>query len=298
MLGRLLGVVMLLIGLSGIAVSVAGVIGGRQAVDLVGVGLEEALLLTTDSLATVVDTLVLAKTTVSDVNTTLDTVEVAIVDAGQTITETRPLLMEISDVTSQEVPNSLEAVQQTIPNLELVAATIDDTLTTLNQFRIDETLSVPNPFGGEPLFTYDFNYDLGIDYDPAVPFEQSVTQIGGSLDGLAPHLTDLSTQIDVVNDNLEVISKDVLAIASDLSVINERVAEIDPLLDEYIRLVTEVNDQIRRLRTGATEQLETVKLAITIVMVWFGLMQLAPLYLGWELASGQRGRAHKPVEDK
>lgn len=277
MVRRLIGILMLLIGLLGVALSVAGVVVGRQIVDDVGANLESNLLLTSQSLDTMEESLVLAKTTVSEVSAGLDTMEDTAVQLGQTITETRPLLLQVNQITTEDLPQSVESVQDAMPEMVAVAAAIDDTLTILNNFRIDEE-----------IFGFSIQYDLGIDYDPVVPFDESVAQIGDSLDGLPGSLRQLETNLDVADENLEMIAVDVIAISEDLETINGRVAEIEPLLDDFITIVIEANDRTRESRARIGEQLEMVKLIVTGLMVWLGLTQIAPLYLGWELATGRR----------
>ena len=77
MLKRLLGLIMILIGLSGIAV---GWLGGRNAedvVDAIGITIETNLDLLSQSLDALEDTLILAKVSITDVTTGMDTVQTA-----------------------------------------------------------------------------------------------------------------------------------------------------------------------------------------------------------------------------
>ncbi len=276
MIRRILGFIMLFIGLSGLALSVGGVLVTQRLVGNVGQALDQSLRLVSDSLDTVLDTLVLTKTTVGQVNGSLTTVETAASNLSQTISQTRPLLEQIGQIASTDVPDSLEAVQETLPNVAEVAGTIDTTLRALNDFRIDETIL------GFPI-----QYDLGIDYAPATPFDESITAIGSSLDGIPDRLRTLKVYLGVTDENLVTISQDILLIAGDLKTINGSVANVQPLLDEYTSLITEVNDNIRQTRSSLSSQLEQFKLALIIVFIWVGLTQAAPIYLGWELLRGR-----------
>ncbi len=276
MIRRILGFIMLFIGLSGLALGIGGALVTQRLVNNVGQALDQSLRLVSDSLDTVLDTLELTRTTVGQVNDSMETVETAAVNLSQTITQTRPLLDQVNQIASTDVPDSIEAVQETIPNVAEVAGTIDATLRALNDFRIDQTIL------GFPI-----QYDLGIDYAPAVPFDESISAIGSSLDGIPDRLRTLETYLNVTDENMATISRDILLIAADLKTINSRVADVQPLLDEYTRLVTTVNDNIRQTRASLSDQLEQFKLALIIVFVWVGLTQAAPIYLGWELLRGR-----------
>jgi len=274
MLRRILGVAMLLIGLSGLAVSAGGAIYGRFLIDSVIQELDRSLDLAAQSLDTVKGTLLLAQTTAAEVNDGLDAVESAAINVSQTISQTRPLLGELGQLVSRDVPDSLEAVESTMPDMAQAAAVVDDTLTVLSDLHIEQTIL------GFPIY-----FDLGIDYAPEVPFEESVNQIGASLEGIAPRLRSLQVHVDATDGNLEAIGQDMVTLSEKVHTVNRSVADVAPLLEEYTRIVTETGDRVGQARIGLARQLNAAKLVITIAMAWIGLSQIAPLYLGWSLVT-------------
>ncbi|MCP5094770.1 MAG: hypothetical protein GY943_04380 [Chloroflexi bacterium] len=277
MIKRILGLIMILVGLSGVAIAVMGARTLPGLIDRVGASLVETLQLTSQSLDTVSDSLLLAKGTIADLNTTMVGIEENMDVLGQAINETEPLLDQAAAVGSSQVPDSIEAIQAAIPDMAQVAAAVDSTLSTLNRFRIDEE-----------FLGIEIQYDLGIDYNPTQPFDETVLSLGESLDGLPASLRSLQIYINVTKDNLDDISQGLFEISDDLSMLNGRLTEIDPLLDEYLRIVTETNDTTRVLRRQLNEQVEGAKTAVSVIMIWFAFSQLAPLYLGWELLAGKR----------
>ncbi len=280
MLRRILGVIMLMMGIGGILLAIGARIMLYQLLDNVVLEVDNGLQLTSQSLDNVEETLLLAKETVADVNLTMGTVQTMTNNLAQTINETRPLIAQSSVVATEQVPDSIEAVQEAIPALTEVAGTIDNTLTTLSKFKIERD-----------ILGFDFNYDLGIDYDPEVRFDDAVAGIGDSMDGLPESLRTLSIYLNIANENLDTMSTDILALSSDLGRLNEDIAQLDPILDEYIRLVIEVNDSLSSIRVQINEQVETAKNVATIAFIWLGLTQIIPLYLGYELVTGQRDPA-------
>ena len=140
MFRRILGLLMLLIGIGGIGIAILGAQTGHQLVDRVGTNFEQTLTLTSDSLDTVSETLVLAKSSIADINTVVTTTGTTANNLATTVEDTRPLLEQISTVATDQVPDSLETVQDAFPSLEQVAGVIDRTLVTLNSFRIDEEI--------------------------------------------------------------------------------------------------------------------------------------------------------------
>ncbi|MEZ4593528.1 MAG: hypothetical protein R3D55_20655 [Chloroflexota bacterium] len=279
MFRRFLGLLVLLIGVGGIVIALFGARLGHQLVDRIAANFEATLQRTSDSLDLVSETLALAKSSIVDVNAVVDTAGTTAENLATTVSDTRPLLGQISTVATDQVPDSLETVQDAFPSLEQVAGVIDRTLVTLNSFRIDEE-----------IFGFQFQYDLGIDYEPEIPFDQSVRDLGEGLEGIPDSLRAMEAYITVTSDNLETVSQDIRTLADELETVNGRLTEFDPLLDEYLVMVTEINDSTRQMRAQIEEESANLKQGITLAMVWLALTQIAPLYLGWELMTGRRER--------
>ena len=283
MFRRFLGMLMLLIAVGGIGLSLFGIRLGHGLIDSIAANFDQTLQLTSQSLDTVSETLLLAKSSIADVNNVMETAETTADDLAQTVNETRPLLTQISAVTSEQVPDSLETIQAAFPSLEQVAGVIDSTLVTLNGFRIDEQILGLN-----------IQYDLGIDYEPEIPFDQSVRELGQGLEGLPESLRALQIYINVTNGNLQTVSQDIRNLADDLNVVNGRINELDPILDEYLVLITDSNDRTRELRGQINDDVQNMKNGVTLVLVWLAISQIAPLYLGWELVTNRREAAVLP----
>lgn len=279
---RLLGILIFISGIIGVVIALGGFLFLPRLIDRAVATLDQTLLATNNSLNTVSDTLLLAKQSVGDVSQTLVTVQTNMDQLGQAVNETTPLLNQLSAVATDEVPQSIEAVQTAIPDMAQVAAIIDDTLTTLNNFRIDES-----------FFGIDLNYSLGVDYEPTEPFDETVLNLGEGLEGLPDSLRTLKVYLGVTQENLEDIRDGLFAMADDLETLNGRLDELDPLLNDYLQIITDTNDQTRLLRTQMNKQLSTLKLVVRLGMIWLVLAQLAPLYLGWELFTGQRNTTHR-----
>lgn len=279
MFRKVIGVLLLVIGLLGLAFSVVGVIMGQQAVDEIGTVLDNALDRTQDSLDTAADTLVLTKTTFDQVNSGLSTVGETADSVAQTLQDTKPMLDRVADVAAGDIPDGLEAIQEAIPGVAEAAGTIDDTLRTLSAFEVERT-----------IFGIPISFDLGINYDPEVSLDDSVVGIGQSLDGMPDSLRALRTDLDIAGDNLVAISTFVGEIAADLETLGGSVKQIEPLIDDYIQLVADVQQLIEKTQERLNTQLETAKLIVLLLFVWIGINQIIPLYLSWDIFTRNGGK--------
>jgi hypothetical protein len=276
MLKRIIGVILIVIGVMGIAVSVAGVRIGGQVVDQIGSGIDNTLTLLLGTMENTHETLAVTRATIETSADTLQTVETLTTNLTTTVADTQPLLIHTNEMLTNEVPTSIDGVQETIPTLVAVAGSIDDTLTTLNSFRIDES-----------ILGFSFNYSLGIDYAPDQQFDEAIIQIGDSLADIPDSLRGMEGDMDNAIDNMAIIQGDLDALTADLVQIEAEIRAFLPMIDEYMRLTLEINDNIRQTRTTLNSQMETMNSLILFAMVWLALFQLLPLYVGLELARGQ-----------
>jgi hypothetical protein len=281
MFRRLLGLIILLVSLILVGILLGGAFFVGQAVDAVGDGLDNALALTVDTLGTVSMTLEQTKATIAEANNALDTATEATINLSKTMSDMGPLMDSTTKVVSQDVPGNIEAIQATIPNIVQVAAVVDSTLTRLSNFGIEQTIPIPfNPITLE--------FDLGIDYDPEVPFDESISALGDGMEGMPEELRSLQGDLETLSADLEMLSGNVETAAGDIEAINEQVALFIPIMDEYLGIVGQIDDSLVQVRGQMNAQLETVKTALIVLLVFLSFTQLAPLYLGWELITGKR----------
>ncbi len=289
LLRRILGFIMLLTGIVILALSFAGAYFAGDVIGSLSDGLANSLALASQSLDSARDTLALARDTVSDVNGGLGTAVAATANAGQTLNDSRPLLDNVTAVTTQEVPEAVEGIQAALPNMIEVASVIDRTLTTLSSVGIDR--EIPLPFGGSiPL-----QFDLGIDYNPETSFDDSLRVFEASLTGLPESLRGLEDDLQATNASLGTLAADLQATSDNLTIINTRLGEIAPLMDQYTALIDELSRTVTQIEANLGDRLDVLRLGIVGLLIALGLSQLAPIYLGWELLTGRRAPQVAPV---
>lgn len=266
------GAIIIIAALIGLALSAGIVYAGNVFLDSIDEQAANVVELVSENLDTTAETLTAVKGTVEEVNDSVSTLSETAASLSDSVGSTEPLFEQVKTVTTEDVPNSLSTVQETIPNIVSVAGTIDDTLTALSGFGFSQKF-----FGRE------IEIDLGIDYDPTARFDDSMQALGDSLDGLPESLRGLSDDLDTTYSSLEAVSTNIDTLSADLAEINAQVDTIPPLLDEYLETVNTLNGQLKEIQETLSINLEQGKTVIMIIAIWFGLLQLAPLALGIQL---------------
>lgn len=273
---RIVGGIMFVVGIMGVILAGVGFYYGRDVIDQIGAGLNGGLVLALDSLDTIQDTVTLTKTAVTEAANTIVTVEKTVNDLSTTIGDTGPLVDQMSVVVTQEVPTSVEAIQASLIPTAEVARQIESTLSTLSEFSIDRS-----------FLGVDLQFDLGIDYEPEEPLDESLLAISDSLDGVAVELRNLEPSLATNSDNVALMSENVALIAKDIASINEVVAEINPLLDQYGATFTQLENAILQVQANLDSYLQFAKIVLTVLMLWLAVLNSASLVLGYEMVTGQ-----------
>lgn len=269
---RILGVVMILIGIVGLIIAVAFAYYGRVAVDSVAVGLNSTVAVLQNTVGTTVDSLTSVKSTITEAQATVDTVSTTVGNLSTTLFDTQPLLQQVTVIATDTVPNSLEAVQGAIPNLAGIAGTIDTTLQRLDDLKVERAIL------GVPI-----SFDLGINYNPREPFDAAVLQVGDSFVGLPDQLRTLDQSLATAVDNIATIGNNISTLSTDLVAVSGTLGDFPGLLDQYIDILNQTEASLVNIRDQVAANLNLIKWAITGLGVWFAFYQLVPLYVGWRM---------------
>jgi hypothetical protein len=279
---RIIGIIMLITALLIVAFSLAGIFYANTVLEELTSSIKSSLLLTTQSLDTASNTIDFVMSTTKDVGDGLNAAVLATGSAAETMADSRPLIENVSGVVTQEIPQAIEGVQGALPNMIQVADVIDNTLDTLSSIGINR--DIPLPFGG----SFPLRFDLGINYDPEIPFDESLRGFQTSLDGLPESLRGLEDDLGGTAENLTILAADLQLASDNLGVIGAQFDVIDPLFTQYSLLIDQLKETVAQVETDIDRQLTNLRYGAIAVLFFLALTQLAPLYLGWELVTGRR----------
>jgi methyl-accepting chemotaxis protein len=279
MIRRAIGLVLILTGLAGLVMCYLGARAGRDLVDSVSLTAEGILDKASTSLTTVEDSLEQSRQTIGGITETITAVQTTTNNLASTVDDTQPMLDELALLVGQDIPNTIKDVQDTIPNIAQTAKVVDDTLRLLSKLKVEQTI---------PLINYQISFGLGVEYDPEIPFDQAVEEVGRGLAPLAVTSGDLEGELKTTRTNMAQLSQDLEGLASGLERLNGETSQFRPLLDEYSTLVNDMQDEIARASGQLDDQLSLAKQVIVLAAVWLSLSQLLPIYIGIELLMGNR----------
>lgn len=276
---RIIGGVIILVGLAGMAAGAYGVVWLQGAAETTEREITSGMDFGLEALDTISGTLQVLIVTVDDTALVLDSA----VGSSEAIVETldaiRPVVAELSTIISLGLPDSIEAVQAAMPAVEQASSAIDATLRTLAAFEWSATL---------PIINYELAFGLGVEYDPITPLDASVAQVSAALAELPDHLTGIEEDLETTNDSLEVTAASIENAAENLATVSLGLQAASARLEEYDDLIDRARDRLRQMRWNVRENIRLARIALSLALGWFALSQLAPIYLGGTLVWSTR----------
>ncbi len=238
-------------------------IGGPFVIGRIGAAAEDSLAVTGDALIAVAETVDVAARSIGTVRSSLDSVADAAADLSITVAASTEVIEEVAQLTSNEIPESLEAFQDSLPALISVGGAIDGTLRTLAFF--------------------------GVEYDPDRPFDEALAALGTSLEGVPERLRDQSSNLTATTEGIQGVVDNTDDIARSLRSLDENIRQTEELLGEY-RLTT---GQAARLVTEAQDDVRIGVIITQVFLILFGLVfaatQLPVLVGGSAPAENEEG---------
>lgn len=231
-----------LIASAAVVVGVVVAVGGPIVIGRVGSAAEDSLSVTSDALVAVAETVDVAASSIGTVRSSLGSVAAAADELAVTVEASTDVLDEVSDLTANEIPESLEAFQDSLPALISVGGAIDRTLRALSFF--------------------------GVDYDPERPFDEALAALGTSLEGVPERLREQSVNLTTATEGIEGVIANTEEIARSIGALEQDIVLTEELLGEY-RVTT---GQAARLVADARSDLRVGVLISQVFVMLFGLV--------------------------
>ncbi len=271
-----MGMIRILVSLVWSVISIAGLLLGDKIIQSSKELLNRNLAMAHENLIIATDLLEESGDVLVTVENSLDTVRDAIVDVTFTLTDTRPLIDEASQIIAQDVPEAMDGVQASMPTLIETAAAVDETLTFLSALQ----LTVPNFFGA------DWTVGLGIDYDPEVPLDQALEELSRNLKDIPEDLRRMENDLNTASLNLLTLRDDLAVLADDLYAVNQQVEDLEPQLEALEENFLDMQVSLVELGEKSVDMLPTIRV---FYMAFFSLIligQVPSFYVGAMLLRG------------
>lgn len=257
-------------GIVGAVTSLVGAIVGVVFVRGLTATSLQALALSETVLDSVDDTAILLDGVFADVATTLDTVGGTVSETTATLDEVATTLDDVTVLVTEDVPDSLDAVGATLPQVISTAGVIDSTMRALRF--------------------------VGVDYDPAAPLDESLQEVDDRLAEIAPSLRDQREGMESVGMRLDRLAEQGTTLSEDVAAINDDLATTRDVVDEFRAAADDAAALTAGLADRLSWQARVTQVALVVLALALAVTQTVPIMLGLRMLGWDERSVPDPVE--
>lgn len=191
--------------------------------------------------------------TLDEVRATLGDVSGITDQVADSTSEAAAVIDEIATLTTGQIPDSLTALQETMPALIDTANVIDNTMSALSF--------------------------LGVDYDPDEPLDEALREVEAQLDGLPETISDQGARIGALVDDIRQTGTETGLISGRLETIDAGLGDAAATIDDYRQAIDDLG-LVGDVGTDIAAAVPAARVALLVL----ALSGVALAIIGWKVA--------------
>ncbi len=215
---------------------------------------DDTLTTTNDALAAVDDALTNAASSVAAAEDTFQSL-------SQTIRATSPMLEGLAGFLGEGLPDTLRSTQSTVASAAESAQIVDTVLETLSAI---------------PLINFS--------YAPQTPLSETLGNVADSLRTLPDGLEALGSDLAGTGGTLPELARSLDEFGASIGQVDESLASAQQIVASYQALIGDYQAMIGTLERLVPVLVSVVPAALTFVIFWLAVVQIAALLVGWRWA--------------
>lgn len=266
---RILGSILVLLGLLGLAMCAAGIYFAWQVAADVTVAADDTLGLVLDTVANVQTTLDVASSTLDNAGSAVGGLYTTTMGVGDTVGSVRPAIEGMARLTETDLPGSIESTVAALGTMEETAVAIDGVLGILSGLGLAQ-------------------------YAPEVPLSEAVAEIGTGLERIPDDIRQLASSLRDTEASLAGVQSDLEMMGDQVLAIQDNVGSANTAIGGYSDVFGDLQSRLAGLRANVAQPIRTIAWALTAVLAWVGLSQLG--FIHWGISLFSRRPAGSPIQ--
>lgn len=292
-LRRLLGIWVMLAGILGLILSIAGLVGVWLVRPTIGTYMDSTITTLKSSIDTSQSVMQVTGKALGATVDSIDALSVMLDATATSVNDTQPVLDQVNYLMGEKLPATMEAATESLIAAQQGAEVLDSSIRSLNTFRaVMSAVPFVGGFVEAPTSTY----------DPEVPLAKSLGDIAVQFEDLPQTFSEMAVNLDKADDSLETIQSSLVTMADSVSMISASLSEYETMIGQSESSMDNVKSILTGLQTNQNTIINYGAIALTLVLLWMLTAQVVMFSQGWELfhgtAGSMEGSAPEPEEVK
>ncbi|MCE1253655.1 MAG: hypothetical protein LWX83_08925, partial [Anaerolineae bacterium] len=170
---------------------------------------------------------------------------------SQGILDSEPILDSFSQLTGEDLPDTIHATQNSLAAAEKSAKLMDDMMTSLASI----------PFS--PVKAY----------KPEIPLHTALGQISQNLDDIPDSLKTINLSLKDSRKNFDAMQTELDQLAGSMDTINKNLSNAGEVINQYHQSTLLLKERITTARNSAAGVIQNLVWFLTFLLVWFFIIQ-------------------------
>lgn len=256
-LKRSLGVVLVIISVVSLILSAGGVIALWGAQPAITTALEDTFQLVSETAVTTQQALNVADQALQDAANTITVLSSSTASLANSIGGAQDALTSVTQLVRSDLPTAIAAAQTALESAASTAKVVDNFLSGISRIQF-----------------------LNINYNPDVPLDQAIGNIGDSLDNLPATLNKIGGDLDNMSGTIPDVAKAVRDLGTTMSSITSTLAKAQTVIKEYAVQLARASTAMQKISNGVPTYVTLFIAVLTFIMLWIVAVQLIVLAIG------------------
>lgn len=281
LLRRSLGVFVMIAGIIGLVLSLAGIGGLITMRPKINASLSSTIDLLVNSLDTSRKALGAADLTIGAAVTSVDALSSMLTNTANTVSDTQPIITQMNEVLGTALPNTLQAASDSLVAAGDAAGSVE---VAIKSFEIFKIALGAIPFVGSAV------PESKDTYNPQPTLADSLVELSDSLKGMPELFENMSANIDVAESNLDLVKTDLETMSTSVATISTSLEDYELMIGDSLAAMDNLSVTLTNLQNNSNRIINLATIVLGLFLVWLLATQVVIFSQGWELFHGTAGR--------
>jgi hypothetical protein len=254
---RSLGVVFVVIAAVSLVISAGGIIALWGAKPAVTTALEDTFQLVSETAVTTQQALNVADQALQDAAKTIAVLSGSMTSLAKSMGGAQDALTSVTQLVQTDLPKTIDTAQTALESAAATAKVVDNFLSGISRISF-----------------------LNINYNPDVPLDQAITNIGDSLNNLPETLNKIGGDLANVNGSMPGMVKAINGLGDTIDSITTTLDKAQTVIKEYAVQLARASAAVQQISNGVPTYVTLFIAVLTFIMLWIVAVQLIVLAIG------------------
>ena len=292
-LRRILGIFVMVAGIIGLALSLAGLVGVYMVRPVLTTTISTTINTLVDSIDTSQKAMVVTDQALGEAVTSVEALSEVLGATATSVKDTQPVITQVNGVMGKTLPATFDAANDSLLAAGEAAKSLESAIKSLDAFQ--------TVIGNVP-FISSFVPARSQPYNPEKPLADSLVELADSMQGMPDTFEDISASMDKADDNLALITSNLETMSQSVGLISKSLGEYQAMIGQSQTSMDNLKSMLTNTQNNLPRIINTASLVLGLFFLWLLAAQVVIFSQGLELFHGtatrMEGGAPKQVTEE